>query len=210
MNAYSTLEQYLVSIIRNSNLMERVFALSNEDYERDIYGCKGLCSYLLHRDGEYQTQVFKTPENFVIPEHTHPNVDSYEIFVSGEVAFTHSGRWMSACADKCKDVFLHTSNEIIKTTAIKVDAKDPHGGFSGKGGHVFLSIQKWLHNVKPKCVAIDYSGGTMSTKHFEDVDLGEPIHLADKNDELSWKTTATLEVTDKNILWAPPPLHIPL
>ena len=50
----------------------------------------GLYGISLYRKKPYQVELFICQPNLNIPEHTHPNVDSYEVFLYG-MKFTHSG-----------------------------------------------------------------------------------------------------------------------
>ena len=52
----------------------------------------GLTAVLWYRQDQFQVQMFIMPGNLIIPEHTHPNVDSLELNMGGEYTFSLNGR----------------------------------------------------------------------------------------------------------------------
>src|SRR5262245_56163477 len=44
-----------------------------------------LYGVVLYRDGPFQVQLFIVAPGAEIPDHVHPNVDSYEVYFSGHV-----------------------------------------------------------------------------------------------------------------------------
>ena len=60
-----------------------------DKFEHNIYGVEGFHSYVQYRDEEFQVQVFLFPPFAIAPEHTHPNVHSYEVGLSGDLWFSH-------------------------------------------------------------------------------------------------------------------------
>ena len=124
--------------------------------EREMSVIEGVVSILWYRNGQFQVQQFIAPPDKIIPEHVHPNVDSYEIFIGGEIAFSKNK--------------LHQNTHIIR-----VNHNDWHGGVMGPLGGSFFSIQHWLNGVKPHCVAADYTGGVMGPDHLQKVKAGNPF-----------------------------------
>jgi quercetin dioxygenase-like cupin family protein len=96
---------------------------------------------VLFRNGQYQVELFNVKPNSEIVPHIHPNVDSYEIFVSGDIEFMCNGEWFK---------------QDVLGTSIRVLPLSWHGGKFGEKGGCFLSIQKWLNNVEPKFVGDDW------------------------------------------------------
>jgi hypothetical protein len=100
-----------------------------------------IAGTVLYRQYPYQVQLFITPPNTVIDEHIHPNVDSYEVYLSGDIAFSCNGH-------------VFSSPKIGES--IRVRTSYWHGGKTGNMGATFLSIQKWLNDVQPSSVANDW------------------------------------------------------
>ena len=78
------------------------------------------------------------PANYVIPEHTHPNVDSFEVYLGGQVMFSHVGEWRTAHSNMLAADASGLSKQRLSNIRVRLD--DSHGGTSGPAGAVFLSI----------------------------------------------------------------------
>jgi hypothetical protein len=101
-----------------------------------------LSGLVLYRSGQYQVQLFIIKEDAIIKAHCHPNVDSYEVTVSGKVAFEVNG-------------FRHEDRALWDHVRVLPDAM--HTAYIGKGGGAFISVQKWLNGVKPSSVGWDWA-----------------------------------------------------
>ncbi len=136
-----------------------------------VHYIDGVTAVLWHRNDPFQIQLFVVPPNYIIPEHTHPNVDSYEIYVGGQIRFSHSGKYVHGEAD------LNIPNERglskVRGAFIRVRPNDKHGGVFGPSGGVFFSVQRWLNGVKPHCVSADYTGVVLGPEHLASVKFGE-------------------------------------
>jgi hypothetical protein len=126
----------------------------------------------------------------IIPEHTHPNVDSFEVYVGGQVRFSHQGKWLISEEDLTTPTDIGTS--IRRGVSWRVKPSDVHGAMTGPEGGVFMSVQHWLNGVEPHCVAADYSGIVMGDHHLSTVKFGDAI----KKDSLTIKDAAFLNDTD--------------
>lgn len=142
-------------------------------FENPIWQIENITSVLMHREGQFQIQMFIVPPHTIVPEHTHPNVDSYEIYGGGEIRFSHSGKLLSADDECKKDPASPMGLSTLHRTIVRVKPNDIHGGFTGENGGVFFSVQHWLNGVKPHCVAADYIGKTMGEHHLESVKYGD-------------------------------------
>ena len=126
-----------------------------------------------YRQPPFQVELFIVPPGCIIPEHTHPNVDSYEVYIGGQIRFSHSGKFVVAEADIAKPT--ENGASPLRGQIIRVRPEDPHGGTFGLGGGVFFSVQHWLHGVEPHSVANDYNGPVMGPDHLTQVKAGEPV-----------------------------------
>lgn len=100
-----------------------------------------IAGTVLYRQYPYQVQLFITPPNTVIEEHVHPNVDSFEVYINGDIMFTCNG-------------YVFDKPKIGES--IRVKTHYWHGGKTGPMGATFLSIQKWLNGTQPSSVANDW------------------------------------------------------
>ena len=138
-----------------------------------VHNIEGVWSVTWYRAGSFQIQMFIVPPNYVIPEHNHPNVDSIEVYLGGQIMFSHGGKFVVTEA-----MFTEPAERGLAQARggrIRVRQNDIHGGVFGPSGGVFMSVQHWLNGVEPHCVAADYTGPTMGPDHFAKVKFGEPI-----------------------------------
>lgn len=129
-------------------------------------GCsfvEGVTGLVLFRRGQFQVQLFIVDPSVTIPSHVHPNVDSYEVFLSGmqftfeeEIVITHENALV-----KNED----TGSALARGYCIRVMPHEKHGGTASRGGGSFLSIQHWLNGVSPSSVGNDWEGDTMGDIH---------------------------------------------
>jgi hypothetical protein len=112
-----------------------------------------LSGLVLYRSGQYQVQLFIIQEHAVIKPHVHPNVDSYEVTVSGKVAFEVNG-------------FRHENRSLWDH--VRVLPTDVHTAYIGEGGGSFISVQKWLNGVKPTTVGHDWADDLSRTRGSAD------------------------------------------
>jgi hypothetical protein len=132
-------------------------------FHEAVGSVEGVTKILLYRRGEFQVQLFAVPPNYIIPEHIHPNVDSFEVYVGGQINFSHGGK------------FVNTKWE---------DSKPDEYGLSP-----FRGVQRWLNGVKPHCVASDYTGVVMGKDHADKVVYGTFL----VKDSLGVKDAASFE-----------------
>ena len=140
-------------------------------FQNAVWKIQDVTSILLYRKGQFQVQMFAVPEHTIVPEHTHPNVDSIEVYVGGNIAFSHSGKYIVP-----KDTIVPKGPLGLcsrRGLRVRVRPNDVHGGVVGEGGGVFLSVQHWLNGVEPHCVAADYTGLAMGEHHLSKVVYGD-------------------------------------
>ena len=150
------------------------------------YQIEDVTAVVWYRKGPFQVEMFIVPPNYIIPEHTHPNVASYEMYLGGDISFSHSGRWVS------EDDLLRVPNASDNRGGlIAVETDDLHGGAFGPRGGVFMSLQKWLNGIEPHSVASDYSGPVMGGHHLDGVKAGDAVLRTQA--DLTWRDAAGLE-----------------
>jgi hypothetical protein len=142
-------------------------------FQNAVRNIEDVWSVTWFREPPFQIQMFLVPPNYVIPEHTHPNVDSFEVYLGGQIRFSHGGEWVVS-----EDAFTNPGQlglPQMRGATIRVKPGEKHGGVFGPGGGVFMSVQHWLNGVDPHCVAADYDGPVMGPDHFRKVITGTPI-----------------------------------
>lgn len=85
MNKFDDLEAFLHFWMVNKPIIPPETTPTN--HNGSLSGC------VLYRDGQYQVQLFIVKPNSEIPPHIHPNVDSYEVYLSGDINFMCNDKW---------------------------------------------------------------------------------------------------------------------
>lgn len=155
-----------------------------------VHKIEDVISVTWYRSGQFQIQMFIVPPNYVIPEHTHPNVDSIEVYLGGQIRFSHLGKFV--VPEEMYDTPGDYGLSQARGGLVRVKPDEIHGGIFGPSGGVFMSVQHWLNGVEPHCVAADYTGPTMGADHFKKVIFGEPV--LKNQDELSAFDAASAEL----------------
>lgn len=119
-------------------------------YQFDMQGgaARGV---VLYRDGRYQAELFIVTQSGVFPEHSHPNVDSIEVLIAGNIEFIVRGRSMFRPS-------LLEKHPPKLGTMIGVGAGVSHGAILHEGGGAFISLQRWRKGVPITSVGIDWNG----------------------------------------------------
>ena len=144
--------------------------LINVPYDNPIMFIDGISGITIYRKGQFQVQLFICEPNTLIKEHSHPNIDSYEVFLSG-MEFTHKGKTIIN-----KQMALLKRNDMPRCSkwTLRIKENELHGGQASNKGGTFISIQKWLNNITPTHVSEDWHGDILGNKHKK--------QLRDKNE----------------------------
>lgn len=133
----------------------------------------GVTLVTMYRRAPFQVQMCVMPPCYVIPEHRHPNIDSFEVFVGGDLRLTRNGEHVTTERHNRRAAKSGTSP--MRGLRIRIKPEDWHGGVFGPQGGVFYSIQHWINGVEPTSVAADYEGVVMGPQHFAAVTSGAPV-----------------------------------
>lgn len=144
MQTEDTLEEFL-----NWWLANRPF---NTPQENELSHAADTHGVVLYRHEQYQVELFNVKPNSEIPRHIHPNVDSFEVYMGGDIEFSRN-----------EEVF----SQSTLGDSIRVKPNDWHGGKFGPRGGCFLSVQLWLNKVSPKFVGNDWKD-TKGTPSYEE------------------------------------------
>jgi hypothetical protein len=117
---------------------------------------------VLYRDGRYQVeQYLLMQKNAVFPPHRHPNVDTIEVDISGEMLFTVDGvQTRSNLTLMVRSPF----GTVVEKPAVRIRANQEHWVTVGEAGGAFLSIQHWT-GCEPNSVILDWDGPSFSNVH---------------------------------------------
>lgn len=106
---------------------------------------------ILYRDGDYQVELVIMSPNSRVPEHVHPEADSIEVYLSGDIVFSRNGQRFAP------------QNPGIDS--IRIAPTDAHGGVFGDRGGTFYSIQHWQDGVSPDFISRNWE---FSNKELEE------------------------------------------
>lgn len=120
----------------------------------------GVTSIVLYREKQFQVELVVCAPGTVIPEHTHPDVESYEIAISGALEFFVSGQQAGFFREPRADGL---SRDFGKFVPVPSDA--PHHGRAGAEGACFISVQHWREGVAPSHVGLNWKGRTSGPLH---------------------------------------------
>lgn len=112
---------------------------------------------VLYRQPPFQVQLFLNDPGGEIVDHIHPNVDSFEVYVTGDVFFRLNGKQLLT------DEMCRQHHPVGQ--AIRILPTDWHGASIGANGGAFLSIQHWLNGVPPSSVELDWGGPVLDEGH---------------------------------------------
>jgi hypothetical protein len=121
-------------------------------YEKRMLHVGDTAGVTLYRKGQFQVELFIVKPNSVIIPHIHPNVDSYEDYLAGDIDFILEDKLCN---------YLNVSEPL------RVYPNTWHGGVFGDRGGTFVSIQQWLNGVTPKFVGDDWVGKDQTASYAE-------------------------------------------
>lgn len=113
---------------------------------------KTVTLFNVYRSDVYQVQLIHVPPNTEIKLHIHPNMDSYEVFNSGDVVFENNGQFYS-------------SEMEGSMMPIRILPTSWHGGVFGKAGATFYSVQKYINGTLPSSAGEEWYGADGSTQY---------------------------------------------
>lgn len=120
-----------------------------------------LSGLLLYRSGQFQVQLFTFPPGTVIPPHRHPHVDSFDMFVCGDLTIYKNGKPICPC-----EFFSQTIDGLPRLRAVgfHIGPEDWHSGKVGPLGAAFLSFQHW-RGPEPSTIGLDWEGQPANEQH---------------------------------------------
>jgi quercetin dioxygenase-like cupin family protein len=103
---------------------------------------------VLHRVGPLQAELITILPSATLPNHVHPNVDSIELLVQGNIRFS---------------VGRLRITRLIKNAGLRIPANETHGGTADPSGVAFVSCQRW--KIAPSHVGLDWVGRPSTDTH---------------------------------------------
>ena len=135
-------------------------------YDNPLMFIDGIAGITLYRKKPYQVQLFICEPNTIITEHSHPNIDSYEVFLYG-MEISHKGRII---IDKRMSMLEKNNLPRFSFSALRIRPNELHSGKASDKGSSFISIQKWINDLNPTHVSKDWHGKSLGSKHEKQLD----------------------------------------
>jgi quercetin dioxygenase-like cupin family protein len=150
-----TLEEFTDDWLRDSPIKPPIHSY------QQVSGYVGLT---LYRDDRFQVQMWTFPPYSEVTEHSHPDVDSILVKVTGKFRLILNGKWMSP-----REV-TRTQWRGMNTWMTGIKANDRHGVRVGGEGASFLSISERLDGLPPESVHMVWEGPPLDEAHAAELE----------------------------------------
>jgi quercetin dioxygenase-like cupin family protein len=128
-----------------------------------------VAHFTLYQDGPFQVeQYFVLEKSMSFPAHRHPNVETIEFTLCGDLLFFLDGQ--ECHSNEQLEVILKNGSSQVHDV-VRIQRNQEHWVNVGRNGGVFLSIQKWATN-RPGSVVLDWDGEAFSDVHSKNVSQG--------------------------------------
>lgn len=95
-----------------------------------------------------------------IPDHSHPNIDTIQVYVTGDLALRLNGKpAMEGAVTELPDGRCSHNSRWVR-----VRPNDTHGATIGKLGAAFINFQHWTSG-EPTSAELDWKGEPLSEDH---------------------------------------------
>jgi len=120
----------------------------------------------LYRKDQFQVELYICKPNTESPVHSHPNVDSISMYLTGDLSFSdENGNYKDLSAYQWpKENGAHM---LLGKTADKNNGK-PHALRTGSTGGSFLIFERWLKD-NPSSVTLHWEGDLVGKKHAQTI-----------------------------------------
>jgi hypothetical protein len=142
-----------------------------------------VMSGVWYRKGQFQVELLMIVGPWIIPEHTHPNIDSYQVLLGGQIRFSRHGEWLTP--ETYQVDINDDGTSPYRGQRIRVNHNDLHGGVVGPEGVMYFSVQHWLNGVEPHSVGLDWNGRTASQQQLDKLKFGNASFEKEKTEQMA-------------------------
>lgn len=123
-----------------------------------VYHYGELMSVVLYRAAQFQAELFIVQPNPTerCGQHGHPDIDSMEVAISGELCFILDRR--PIMPRKVSNAVAEDGALQLYGHRVRVRPGQAHTAIVGPQGGCFLSLQHWLNGVSPSSIGLNWSG----------------------------------------------------
>lgn len=146
-----------------SNGLTPAIPVAPHDAIRKVGSFTGIT---LLRSGPYQVQLWIGEPNAAVEDHKHPNVDTVQVYVSGQIYLKVNGIPITA-----PDVVKRGENGATNFNGrfTRIHPEDAHSFTLGPLGGSWLTVEKWLNGVQPTSTELDWEGPPINDAHAEEL-----------------------------------------
>ncbi len=108
---------------------------------------------VMDRDEQFQVELYTFPAGVDIPAHKHPNVESIEIGICGQLLVFLDGKCVQG------PFSMERAAVTFMNRGFRIPANIDHYVSLGPPGGAFFSVQKWLNGKIPTSIGDDWAGG---------------------------------------------------
>jgi hypothetical protein len=142
-----------------------------------------VMSGIWYRNKPFQVEMFVCSGPCIVPEHTHPNVDSYEVLLGGQIRISRNGKWL--IPETYQEDIGEKGTSPYRGESIRINHDTPHGALVGPSGAMFFSVQHWLNDIEPHSVGLDWNGITSSKEHLDKLKFGTASFVPEKTEQMA-------------------------
>jgi hypothetical protein len=137
-------------------------------FEDAIYQTDMTLSLCLYRHENFQVELYIMKPNETSKPHSHPGVDSYFVYLGGNLEFGDANGEFKDLSEFQKAA-PSGAHILLGRTAEAING-EPHSVRTFKEGGSFLSFERW-HDKKPNSVAVNWKGDPVGEVHAKTLGL---------------------------------------
>ena len=99
--------------------------------------------FCLYDDGEYRVDMIGSNGKSIVKPHRHPDVDSFEVFMGGEIVFHMQNKEVGKDDNQYNPDVWYNGTHPLRGAWNRFTPETVHYGHSTERGGIFLSIQRW-------------------------------------------------------------------
>lgn len=121
-----------------------------------------IVASVVYRKPPYQVELVIGEPNAKIPAHRHPNIEAYEVHISGDLRLIYDlpQETVSALLEKARPF----PERFARGKVIHIKPDSWHAAIAGPTGASFWSVQKWVGDIEITAAGENWEGEVFSDK----------------------------------------------
>jgi hypothetical protein len=130
-------------------------------------------SLVLFREGQYQVELYICKPNTSSPNHHHPGVDSFFVYLGGNLEISFDGVLTQSLRDLQKEG--PNGRHFLLGQFITHPSSTGHSLEVFDEGGAFLSFEKW-NTQEPSSVTVNWAGEPVGEEHQQTIKEHHAVH----------------------------------